>query len=469
LTAWTDTDAIGKPLEQVFRIINEFTRETTESPVAKVIRQGKIVGLANHTLLIALDGTEIPIDDSGAPIFDETQTLVGVILVFRDITERRNGEQRINLLLKLAAAFSQSLTTNQIAEVVVEQGLKELGAIVGTVAVLVENGTMLEIVNRHGLSQESFEKYRRTPLNMTGPLNDAVRSGDLIWIETLEDYVARYPHFEDAIKRNGSRSTICLPLKVNEKIIGGFSLSFPVNKFRTQAEEAFFMALAQQCAQSLERAYLQEQAQEVAALQERQRLARDLHDAVSQVLFSSTAIAETVPRMWTHDPTKAVDQLNNVVMLNRAAMAEMRTLLWELRPETIVRTDLSQLLEQLLKAVKGRKMIETELKVDGSEVLLPEEVHIAFYRIAQEAINNVVKHSKASRIQVGFNFATDQVILNIHDNGQGFDTRQVASGMGQTTMRERAKAINSVFNLESETGSGTHITLTWNVPPDSTR
>jgi PAS domain S-box-containing protein len=467
LTGWSDSDAIGKPLEQVFRIVNEFTRETAESPVVKVLREGKIVGLANHTLLLARDGTEIPIDDSGAPIFDESRTLVGVILVFRDITERRDNEHRINLLLKLSSAFSQSLTSNQIAEVIVEQGLKELGALVGTVALMVEQGTALEIINRHGLSQDSFEKYRRTPLDFPGPLNDAVRSGDIIWIESFEDYVARYPHFADAIKNNGSRSTVCIPLKVNEKIIGGFNLSFPFNKLRNPAEEAFFMALAQQCAQSLERASLQEQAQEVAALQERQRLARDLHDAVSQVLFSSTAIAETVPRMWAHDPAKAIDQLNNVVMLNRAAMAEMRTLLLELRPETIVRTDLSQLLEQLLKAVKGRKLIEAELTIEGTEYFLPDDVHVAFYRIAQEAINNVVKHSRASLIQVNFHYRTEQVDLTIRDNGQGFDTQQVAGGLGQSTMRERAKAINSLFKVVSEPGAGTHITLVWNPPMPS--
>lgn len=258
LTGWTETDALGKPLDDVFRIINESTRETVESPVTKVIREGTVVGLANHTLLLARDGRETPIDDSGAPIFNDQQGLDGVILVFRDITERRQRERRINLLLELSAAFSQALTSNQVAEVIVERALKALEANIGTVAVLVENGTQLEMLNLHGLPPDVVEKYRRTSTDLPGPLNTAIKSGEILWIETFEEYVTQYPHFADAIKRNGSRSTVSAPLRVNEKIIGAFSLSFPVEKPRNADEEAFFTALAQLCAQSLERARLYE-------------------------------------------------------------------------------------------------------------------------------------------------------------------------------------------------------------------
>jgi PAS domain S-box-containing protein len=467
LTAWTEQDAIGKPLKDVFCIVNEFTRKPAENPVSKVLREGRIVGLANHTTLLARDGREIPIDDSGAPIFDDAHNLVGVILVFRDITERRQSEQRINLLLELSAAFSQALTSHQIAEIVVEQARKALGAVIGTVALLVEDATMLEILNLSGLPQETIEKYRRTPLSLSAPLNDAVRSGAPVWIESFDDYVSKYPHFAEAIKQNGSQSTVCLPLTVNEKIIGGFSLSFPVEKPHDDDEEAFFIALAQQCAQSLERARLNEQTQAVATLEERQRLARDLHDAVSQVLFSSTSLAETVLRMWERDPAKAFEHVKQVVTLNRAAMAEMRSLLLELRPETIIRTDLRQLIEELLKAVKGRRIIETELVVEGQEYTLPSEVHIAFYRIAQEAINNIVKHSQAAEARVDLHYQPDRITLQISDNGIGFDIQQVSGGLGQTSMRERAKATGASITIDSHPGKGTTVALAWTPTPES--
>jgi hypothetical protein len=95
LTGWTQQDAAGQPLERVFRIVNEQTRQLVENPVVKVIRQGTIVGLANHTLLIARDGSERPIDDSGAPIADDRGQITGVVLVFRDVTERRRAEREL--------------------------------------------------------------------------------------------------------------------------------------------------------------------------------------------------------------------------------------------------------------------------------------------------------------------------------------------------------------------------------------
>jgi len=92
LTGWTQEDAVGRPLENTFHIVNEQTRAPVENPVARVLREGVIVGLANHTLLIAKDGTERPIDDSAAPIRDRGENTVGVVMVFRDVTERRHAE-----------------------------------------------------------------------------------------------------------------------------------------------------------------------------------------------------------------------------------------------------------------------------------------------------------------------------------------------------------------------------------------
>ena len=92
LTGWTQDEAAGRPLEEVFRIVNEHTRQPVENPVKKVLAEGQIVGLANHTMLIARDGKERPIDDSAAPIRDAEGKLRGVVLIFRDITERRKAE-----------------------------------------------------------------------------------------------------------------------------------------------------------------------------------------------------------------------------------------------------------------------------------------------------------------------------------------------------------------------------------------
>lgn len=113
LTGWRESDAQGLPIEQVFRIINEFSREAVESPVAKVLRDGKTVGLANHTSLIARDGSERPIDDSGAPIRDDTGETHGVILVFRDVTSRKLSEQARERLVRAEAEREAAVSANR--------------------------------------------------------------------------------------------------------------------------------------------------------------------------------------------------------------------------------------------------------------------------------------------------------------------------------------------------------------------
>ena len=124
--------------------------------------------------------------------------------------------------------------------------------------------------------------------------------------------------------------------------------------------------------------------------------------------------------------------------MNRAAMGEMRTLLLELRPETIVNSALSKLLTHLVEAARGRKKIAGQFELAGVEEPLPPEVHIAFYRIAQEGINNILKHSEAREFRVYLNSQPDQISLQIRDNGRGFDMEQPSSGMGLGSMRERA-------------------------------
>src|SRR5918992_5136893 len=102
LTGWTQEDAAGQPLEAVFAIVNEETRHTVENPVTRALREGVVVGLANHTLLIAKDGTERPIDDSAAPIRNAQRQIAGCVLVFRDITERRRAERQMQEALAYA-------------------------------------------------------------------------------------------------------------------------------------------------------------------------------------------------------------------------------------------------------------------------------------------------------------------------------------------------------------------------------
>jgi PAS domain S-box-containing protein len=205
---------------------------------------------------------------------------------------------------------------------------------------------------------------------------------------------------------------------------------------------------------------LREKAAQDAVTAERTRLARDLHDAVTQTLFSTTLIADVLPDIWEMNPDEGKRRLEELRLLTRGALAEMRTLLVELRPNALVEVPLPTLLRQLTEALSGRARINIQLSAEG-ERKLPADVQISLYRIAQEALNNVFKHAKANQAIVTLRMG-DTVRLTIADNGTGFDPSTVtADHLGVKIMRERADAIGAKLSIYSEPGEGTQISVVW--------
>jgi PAS domain S-box-containing protein len=205
---------------------------------------------------------------------------------------------------------------------------------------------------------------------------------------------------------------------------------------------------------------LSEKAAQDAVSAERARLAHDLHDAVTQTLFSATLIADVIPNLWKMNRAEANRRLAELRQLTRGALAEMRALLVELRPNALTEIPLPTLLRQLTEALTGRSRINIHIDSSG-EKILPADVQIGLYRIAQEALNNVVKHSKATEAMVTLRMG-ETIILSINDNGVGFDSSQVpADHLGIRIMRERAEAIGADFNIESRPNSGTRISVRW--------
>jgi two-component system nitrate/nitrite sensor histidine kinase NarX len=205
---------------------------------------------------------------------------------------------------------------------------------------------------------------------------------------------------------------------------------------------------------------LRDTAAREAVAAERTRLARDLHDAVTQTLFSTTLIADVLPEIWDKHPEEGLRRLEELRQLTRGALAEMRMLLVELRPNALIEVPLATLLRQLTEAMVGRSRINIQFNADG-ERQLPADVQVGLYRIAQEALNNVVKHAKARQAFVTLRLG-DSVRLVIADDGMGFDPGTItADHLGVKIMHERAAAIAAIFHLHSGSGQGTQISVTW--------
>jgi PAS domain S-box-containing protein len=761
LTGWSPQEAFGKDVQTVFPIINEQTRQPVENPVRRVLREGTIVGLGNHTLLISRDGRERAIADSGAPIRDANGVITGVVLVFRDVTlerqqedqvrqnearlrtvlenmpvlllavdeggqvaawnhtaenltgypagemfgvpgaldrlfpsaeardqvlaaeayaereteligqdgqrriiawsntspdfpvqgwarwvvgvdvtERVQAERRTAALQTITAGLSEAVNPQEVADTIVTKAFPLLGAHLGSV-VLTE-GNSLRILNQATVTAEVREKFYLVARKSATPITDAIQTQQSVWIENLEEYQARYPELISNIQaQTGSQAVACLPMVVNGQTLGGIGISFPQPRPFDDAEREFIQAFAGLASQAIQRAlafereqtavrrvtYLAEvskvlgssleyettlaniaqlavptiadwcridlvdetgtarlvtvahvdpqkaawvysledryppdpasprglyqvirtgqseyiseitdemlaaavpdeerfrmmkelgyrsvmivpltvrgrtigavtyittdsgrlfnrddltlaeevaqrgavavdnarlfrQARELAAVEERQRLARDLHDAVSQTLFSANIIAQALPRLWGRRPDIVTDRLDELRRLNTGALAEMRTLLLELRSEGIQNIALPELLKQLRDAFQSRKRLDIRLDITFAEKL-PVPVHTAFYRIAQEALNNVVKHSAATQVTVALTADEICVTLRIQDNGRGFETTDQGGGFGLNIMRERAQEAGAALAVSSTPGSGTEVVLTW--------
>jgi nitrate/nitrite-specific signal transduction histidine kinase len=262
-----------------------------------------------------------------------------------------------------------------------------------------------------------------------------------------------------------------VPMLYSNKVMGAVIVGSYERGTFDAGHQQILTSIASQAAVALENAQLYEQAQQLAVVEERQRLARELHDAVTQTLFSASLIAETLPQIWESDQDEGLQLLSELRQLSRGALAEMRTLLLELRPAALVEAPLPDLLRQLGEAVTGRTGIPVKVTVE-SECTFPSSVHVALYRIVQEALNNVVKHANAYQVAVSLSCVPvltgvddewqDRVELQVSDDGCGFDPSNIPSDrLGLGIIRERAQAIGATLEIDSEPGSGTRIHVVW--------
>jgi signal transduction histidine kinase len=179
------------------------------------------------------------------------------------------------------------------------------------------------------------------------------------------------------------------------------------------------------------------------------------------MLFSSSLIAEVLPRLWERDPEAARQSLEELRLLNRGASAEMRSLLVELRPAALAEARLEELLRQLAEAMTARTRVPIRLTVEGDRPV-PPNVQIALYRIAQEALTNAAKHAQARHVGMVLQTRPEDIELTICDDGRGFDPRAVKPGhFGLNTMQERAEEIGASLSITSRPGKGTEVVVRW--------
>ncbi len=257
------------------------------------------------------------------------------------------------------------------------------------------------------------------------------------------------------------RSYAGAPISLEGKVIGFLNVDSAMPGFFTPVHAEALRIFADQAAIAIQNARLYEQSQALAALEERQRLSHELHDAVSQTLWSASLIADILPELWEQNAAKGRQKLIRLRQLTRGALAEMRTLLLELHPTALLEVGLGDLLQRLCEVITSRTGIAISPAVEG-QVSLSPPAQVTLYRIAQEALNNVVRHAAASEVTVRLQCTPERLTLCIRDNGRGFVQGNFRPNhMGLNIMHERAQSIGALLTISSQVGQGTEVVVTW--------
>jgi two-component system nitrate/nitrite sensor histidine kinase NarX len=432
--------------------------------------------------------------------------------IAEDITERVQAyqilEQRVeertrelSTLLEISRHVALTIESEPLLDLILDQ----LRAVVGydDAAIFKLEGDELTALAHRGTVPREEMLEQRFSLQQAPFVRQMILNQETVIIPDVRDETPLAQGFRQAAGTRldtlyaGVRSWMGTPLAIKDQVIGILTLKHSaVNHFAPEQVD-LVLGFGNQAAVAIENNRLYEQAQVLAAVEERQRLARDLHDAVSQTLFSASLAAEVLPRLWENRPAEGRRCLAELQQLTRGALAEMRTLLLELRPAALVEVALDDLLRQLAEAASTRALLPVGIALEERPTL-PPEVHVALYRIAQEALNNVVKHAGASQAAVSLRFGPvpplssppqggtegrappragetaveaspptggiegGWVELRIEDDGRGFDPADVpADRLGLSIMRERAAAVGAEMSIQSRSGHGTQVVVAW--------
>jgi PAS domain S-box-containing protein len=423
--------------------------------------------------LVRADGQVIWVRDSAR--VEEQNGFRIVYGVVSDITERKQAEAELrqhrdhleelvrHRTRHLTALYEVETMTNAYLdlELMLDQVLAKTLAVIGSGAGLVhlldEAGETLCLVAHRGLP-EGTARLVETKLGQA-PLWDQVLRENRTVIVT--DILAE-PHLPDLSYFAPNLAYVGAPIHVETCVFGVLSLFEPSIDRLSADDIALAAAIADHLGGVVERARLNQRAEQAAVMEERQRLARELHDSVTQSLYSLTLFTAAVQDSFAANDSAQVEQyLQWLDETARQALREMRLLIYELRPLALDQEGLAGALRHRLETVERRAGLAAQLLVD-TQAELPVGVQTALYRIVQEALNNVVKHSQATQVTIHITSPDRGLRVEVSDNGFGFDEAALSDngGLGLANMRDRAEKLGGVLQVVSRPGQGTRVTVT---------
>jgi two-component system nitrate/nitrite sensor histidine kinase NarX len=407
------------------------------------------------------------------PFIEEERLLLNAVAErLGRIAERMQAEaalRRTHSELSTILAVSRVITRMLDLDALLELILKQVEHVIryDGAGIFTLDEEMLDFRYYRGIDQEANLLNLHIPIMTFPPFRELVLNGKPFIYDDLHDdrdlatQLWEATGFSLDALFGDCHSWLSVPLIVGDRVIGLLAfIHLQPGHYQVEHQE-LAQIFANQAAIAIENARLYQESQKAAVLEERTRLAGELHDSVTQALYTTSLIAEALPDVWQRNPEEALRTVGDLRNLTQGALAEMRTLLLELRPGALAGPKLSELLHQLTAAMSARTDLPITTTISG-EHSLPDDAKIALYRIAQEALNNISKHARASQAWISVQYDANAATLRIRDNGRGFDPGAVSpQQMGLSIMRERAKAIGATLRVESQPAQGTEVVATW--------
>jgi two-component system nitrate/nitrite sensor histidine kinase NarX len=381
----------------------------------------------------------------------------------RELERRHQVAQGLHDILTI---LNSNRTLNEILEYIIGEACQLLGTSVGAIYRLNRQEAVLNIRASRGL--DSGDAGLNLPVEWGAVSRAAVQRQPAVVPDSttlVPDHRDRrtsmQPQSHQKRLSDHYRALLAVPLIIKDEVYGAIALYYPEPRAFSDEEMRLATAISDQAALAIENALLVAAAQNQAVLEERQRLARDLHDSVTQSLYGITLHAEAATRLLASDDVAtAVDYLRELQETAQEALEEMRLLIFELRPAILEQAGLVAALQARLDTVEGHAKLTSTFTVEDVG-RLPARIEQELYRIAQEALNNVLKHAHPQCVSVTLRQAQSTLILEITDDGVGFDPAMARErgGLGLSGIEERVLLLGGRLTLQSAPGAGTRVRM----------
>jgi len=375
-----------------------------------------------------------------------------------DLEKRVSDRTReLSTLYEVTAVASASLELHETMERSLERVVTALGTDSGAIALLDEDVKTLQIEAFRGMPTELVDRINLFKEKQGIGAWIIEHGVPLVIFDISSDH--RVP---DELKHTvDPMAYVGVPMRARGKVLGVLGVGRDVRRQFSVEEVALIASIADQIGVAIANANLYGQAQQLAVIEERQRLARDLHDSVTQSIYSVTLFAEVARRMAAEGETlQAKDYIEQLGDTAQQALKELRLLVYELRPSLLEEEGLIAALQQRLSTVEQRAGVNGEI-IAPDDLSLQKSIEAELYHIALEGLNNALKHAEADAVTILFEKSAERINMIIEDNGVGFDMDAIGDiqGMGMTSMKERSQRLGGSFEISSALNRGTRVQI----------